>query len=215
MDRNVSKALGITVVALCLGGAAAWWVTRTRSTTDLTRANQTNFLTLTQQSSALSSRRNRTNRLAANNLDPAPGVVVDGLPWEEKLDQILLDEGSDENAKADQLLKMFPSLSEEAQLEVLQHVVNLVSDDHFEATGQILTNHLANEEVLSVLMTDLMNRTNTLKLPLLLELAKNEEHPLRQEAKDLLEFYVEEDHGTNWGLWEKGIQKWLKENESE
>lgn len=214
MDRNVSKALGITVVALCLGGAAAWWVTRTRSTTELTQGNQTNFLTLTQQVTALSGRRSRTNRLAANNLDPAP-EVVDGLPWEEKLDQILLDEGSDENAKADQLLKMIPSLSEEAQLEVLQHVVNLVSDDHFEATGQILTNHLSNEEVLSVLMTDLMNRTNTLKLPLLLQLAKNEEHPLRQEAKDLLEFYVEEDHGTNWPLWEKGIQKWLKENEPE
>ena len=59
------------------------------------------------------------------------------------------------------------------------------------------------------------NRANSLKLPLVLAVARTENHPLAEEAKDLLELYIEEDHGTDWAKWEDAMHKWLKENPDE
>jgi hypothetical protein len=64
----------------------------------------------------------------------------------------------------------------------------------------------------SLFMDDLYNRDELLKLPLLLVVAKNEKHALKDEAKDLLELYVEEDYGTNWVQWEEATKKYLKEH---
>jgi hypothetical protein len=65
--------------------------------------------------------------------------------------------------------------------------------------------------VLDVLTSDLANRTNTLKLPVLLQIARQQKHPMAAEAQKLLELYVNEDYGTDWTAWEKAIQEWLKE----
>ena len=53
------------------------------------------------------------------------------------------------------------------------------------------------------------------KLPLLLAVARNEKHALKDEANDLLELYVEEDYGTNWNQWEDATKKYLKEHGAE
>lgn len=218
MNKNLSSALAITAVALLLGGAAAWWVTRSNPSSAPTRNSNlptTNLITgpvnRTVASKTGNPGRTRPNRINGNNII-TPGTNTEAGSWEERLDQILLDDNTDENAKAKQLLAMMPRLDEEAQLEVVQHVVNLIDDESYEGVTQILTNELTPESVLSVLMTDMMNRKNTLKLPTFLQLAKNEEHPLKGEAKDLLEFYVEEDFGADWPKWEAAVQKWLKEN---
>jgi hypothetical protein len=35
---------------------------------------------------------------------------------------------------------------------------------------------------------------------------------MAQEAKEILELYLNEDHGTNWDKWQQEIERWLKEN---
>ena len=49
----------------------------------------------------------------------------------------------------------------------------------------------------------------------ILAIARNEKHALKDEAKDLLELYVEEDFGTDWDKWEEATKKYLKEYSEE
>lgn len=131
--------------------------------------------------------------------------------WEEKVEEIL---GTDEPeaVKAKQMLEIFPRLTAEGQTEAAQHLANLTEDQDFAPLGAILTDAAMPEEVLEVIMADLMNRPNTVKLPLLLEVAKLEAHPNAEEARDLLELFLEEDYGTDWAQWQSQIQVWLQEN---
>jgi len=131
--------------------------------------------------------------------------------WEDKLDDILGSEGQDTN-KAKQMLAMFPRLPEDAQVEVAQHVSNLLPDQEYAPLGKLLQDSKLPEAVLDVLIVDVLNRPNSLKLPLLLEIAQNPEHPKAGEAKDLLELYLEQDYGTDWNKWQAKLKQWMIDN---
>ena len=153
-----------------------------------------------------------------------PGEVVVGVPpvggpmkageWEQRLDDIL-GANEEEAQKATRLLEMFPLLPEDGQVEVAQHLSNLLTDDRYASLSQTFTNAATPEGVLDVLMTDVLNRANGIKLPTLLEVARMPNHPKAEEARDVLEVFVDENYGTDWAKWEKAIQDWLKENPDE
>ena len=145
---------------------------------------------------------------------PPPPPVEPVEPWEEKLDSILRST-EPESAKATNLLSLFAKTSGDAQEEVARHLVNLLSDEQFPATVPWLTSTNTPEPVLSVLVNDLLNRPEKLKLPLFLEVARVEGHPNAEEAKSYLEVYVDHDYGTNWDEWAKAIEKHLKEKPEE
>jgi len=150
-----------------------------------------------------------------------PGVVPSespGLPttngladWESKVDAILTSEIPD-NEKAKKMLEMFPLLSPEAQEEVAHHLSNLVPDEEYAPLGSYLTNSAMPEAVLDVLLEDVFNRPNSLKLPRLLDIARNPLHPKASESKDVLELFLEEDFGTDWNKWQDKMDAWLKQN---
>lgn len=131
--------------------------------------------------------------------------------WEDKLEEILNAESDDTN-KVKQLFTMFPRLPEDGQAEVAQHLSNLVDNDDYAPLGQLLKNARLPESVLDVLMGDLLNRPNAVKLPMFLDLARIPDHAEAGEAKDLLELYLDEDYGTDWPKWEQKMKEWLKEN---
>jgi hypothetical protein len=145
---------------------------------------------------------------------PAPDPVVDPGPaeWEQKLDAILLS-NDDDNAKADRILALIPNAPPEAQVELSQHLVNMVRDDHYDGAAQLLTNSTTASAVSSVLMNDLLNRNNTLKLPMLLSVARQDDHPLKDQAREMLELLTQEDNGTNWEQWSTSIDTWLQNNQ--
>jgi hypothetical protein len=131
--------------------------------------------------------------------------------WEDKVEQILVSEG-EEADKAKQLLALFPRLPEDGQVEVAQHLSNLVPDQDYASLSQYLLNPRLPEPVLDVLMSDVLNRPNSLKLPVLLGVAQNPDHAKAGEAKDLLALYLGDDYGSNWNTWQQKMQEWLKEN---
>jgi hypothetical protein len=102
--------------------------------------------------------------------------------------------------------------SKEAQVELTQHLVNMVQDDHYDGAAQLLTNSTTPAAVSTVLMNDLLNRNNTLKLPMLLDVASDGDHPLKDQARDMLELLIQEDDGTNWDQWAASISTWLQNN---
>ncbi len=131
--------------------------------------------------------------------------------WEDKLDEILGSADS-EGDKAKQMLEMFPRLPEDGQAEVARHLSNLLPDEDYALLQNHLTNPELPEDVLDVLLGDVLNRPNSLKLPALLEVARSEQHPKAAEAKDFLELFLEEDYGADWDKWQAGVEEWLKDN---
>ena len=148
-----------------------------------------------------------------SRLNP-PAAIATGTTnaeWEDKLEAILRSEG-DDSEKTKQLYAMFPQLPEDGQVEVAQHLSNLVSDQDYAPLGKMLADPKEPEGVLDVLIADLLNRPNATKLPMLLDVAKNSQHPKAVEAKDLLELYLEEDYGQDWAKWQAKTDQWLKDN---
>jgi hypothetical protein len=139
---------------------------------------------------------------------PAPQYSND---WEKQLDDILLSD-ADPNTKADRIQALIPNAPPDAQVELSQHLVNMVQDDHYDGAAQLLTNSVTPSAVSTVLMNDLLNRANTLKLPMLLDVAENNDHPLKDQAREMLELLLQQDNGTNWDQWSTSITSWLQNN---
>ena len=223
--------LGVVLAALTVGGVVGWFAagpsspaardgspvksdTKVSSSPNLTPVH-TNRQSAVTNRSQLAVRRNRTTRLhAKTNQVSTTGVPVpaaDSEVWENKIDTILTAD-TDDLQKAKKILELLPQLPEEGQEEAAEHLANLLPDDQYAAARQLLTNVKTSEPVLDALMSDLLNRPNELKLPLLLEMARNAEHPKAEEAKEFLELYLEKDYGADWGQWEQAMKAWLKEN---
>ena len=143
---------------------------------------------------------------------PSSATITNTLPdWEDRLDDILGND-DEEKVKTAKLLELLPRMPEEGQEETARHLANLVEDADYAPLGNILTNATFPESVLDVLLQDALNRPNELKMPLLLDVAKEPGHPKAEEAKDLLELFLDEDYGTDWARWQTEMQKWLKDN---
>jgi hypothetical protein len=131
--------------------------------------------------------------------------------WEDSLDEILSGEG-DDAAKARSMLELFPKAPAEGQAEIAQHIANLTADEDYAGVAHYATNSTLPEEVLEVFVDDLMNRPNSVKLPTLLQIARDDKHPKAADAKEVLELFLEEDYGTDWAKWQTKMQEWLQEN---
>ena len=131
--------------------------------------------------------------------------------WQAKVDEIL-GSTSPEADKARQMIEMFPTLPPEGQEEVARHLTNLLPDQDYGLMRGFLTNASLPEGVLDVLLDDVLNRPNSLKLPALLEVARSAQHPKAAESKDFLKLFLEEDYASDWDKWQAGIEQWLKAN---
>ena len=134
--------------------------------------------------------------------------------WEQRIDDVLTAEG-EENKKARDLLGLLPNLPEDGQVEAAQHISNLLPDEEYASLAPTLTNAATPEAVLDVLMTDVLNRPNGVKLGTLLDVARAPNHPKAEEARDVLEVFVDENYGTDWAAWDAAVKKWLAENPDE
>jgi hypothetical protein len=142
----------------------------------------------------------------------APDVATNAIAgWEEKVDAILGSTNSDPE-KAKQMIEMFPTLTADGQEEVARHLSNLLPDQDYGLMRPYLTNAALPEDVLDALLDDVLNRPNSLKLPALLDVARNPQNPKAAEAKDFLELLLEEDYGDDWGKWQAKMEAWLKDN---
>ena len=207
---------GVVIVGLGLGwlGSGGWRVPNAQppampGPTPIETVEIKHSPPLTSHSAGL-----RTESISKPNPGPtetsetATNLIKD---WSDKVDDILASEGK-EAEKAKQLLEMFPRLPEEGQAEVAQHLANLLPDQDYPPLRKYLVDAAVPEPVLDVLIADALNRPNSLKLPALLEIARQPQHPKAGEARDLLELFLEEDYGNDWSRWEAKMNQWLKEN---
>jgi hypothetical protein len=148
----------------------------------------------------------------APNENPTTAKVMPLVPdWDDKINDILGPEG-DEKEKSKKLIELFPQLPPDGQVEVAHHLSNLVADEDYAPLSNFVTNSALPEAVLDVFVEDVFNRPNAIKLPLLLDIAQDPQHPRAGEAKDVLELFLEEDFGNDWTKWHAKMDQWLKDN---
>ncbi len=214
---KVLKVAGILCVVLLLGLAVGWFGTRGAAPKHPTPAPAP--VQPVESSPAHAAPPPPVNILEAamSNTIPqiaptdAPPEIVASTNWENRVDKILGSTASDGD-KARQLLALFPTLPEEGKVEAAQHLTNLTPDQDFQSLRPFMTNSALPEAVMDVLLAGLLNRPNSLKLPMLLDMAQTEGHPKATEAKDMLTLFLQEDNGKDWGKWESRIQQWVKDN---
>ena len=156
----------------------------------------------------------RPRRQASQTMpDGGPSATATNLMsgWEDKVDEILGSTSPDAD-KAKQMIEMFPTLPADGQEEVARHLSNLLPDQDYGLMRSFLTNPSLPESVLDILLGDVLNRPNSLKLPALLEVARDAQHPKAAEAKDFLQLFLEQDYGSDWDKWQAGMEQWLKAN---
>ena len=168
----------------------------------------------TDQSSLLPERAPRQAPQTPSNESPMemPATATNLMTgWEDKVEEILAS-ASPEADKARQMIEIFPTLPAQGQEEVARHLTNLLPDQDYGLMRGYLTNPSLPEGVLDVLLDDVLNRPNSLKLPALLEVARSAQHPKAAEARDFLKLFLEEDYASDWDKWQAGIEQWLKAN---
>jgi hypothetical protein len=216
---KVLRAVAVLAVAVGLGVVCAWLWSRQGDVAPVAvTAPAASNQTLAMAPAAVQQAPAPAVVPAPAPIEPEPPQMQEAAPadegaadWEQKLDDILLGD-DDENGKADKILALIPLAPADAKQELAQHLVNMVQDDHYDGTADMLTNAATPVEVSDVLMNDLLNRNNNLKLPMLLAIARNDTHPLKDQALDLLGLLTQEDDGTNWDQWSTTIDTWLQNN---
>ncbi len=145
---------------------------------------------------------------------PKPAVPEPIPPWEEKIDNILKSNAS-ETDTAQMLINLLPTMPPDGQAEAAQHISNLILDKDYNRVLPLLRNPNLPEEVQDVLVTDLMNRDDTVKLPALLDVAKIPNHPYHDEALTDLQIFLDADEGQDWSKWDKDVKAYLKKQADE
>jgi hypothetical protein len=131
--------------------------------------------------------------------------------WEGKVDEILGSSG-EAPEKAKRMLELFSRLPEAGQVEVVRHLSNLLPNEDYASMGQLLLEPQLPADVSEALIVDLLNRPNSLKMPLLLEVARNAQHSQATKARETLALLLENNYGEDWDRWQAAMEKWLKDN---
>jgi hypothetical protein len=144
----------------------------------------------------------------------APGVTTSAPPpatWQNKV-EAALDPHVTTSDQAKNLLALFPSLPPAGQFEAAHHISNLLPDDSYAAWAGYLTNPATVPAVQQVIYSDLLRRPNSVKLPLLLAVARTPTTANSAAAARLLRATLGADYGADWNAWQAGIESWLKQN---
>jgi hypothetical protein len=129
--------------------------------------------------------------------------------WEAPINAIL--ESTEENdAVAMRLSALAPTLPLDGRVEATQHMVNLLGDENYQPALQKLVSLATPPEVMEVIYSDVLNRPNTVKLPVLVNVLGVPSHPLRAEALDTLQIFVGRDLGNDTQAWSAAVQEFLR-----
>jgi hypothetical protein len=114
--------------------------------------------------------------------------------------------------KIQDLRELLAKLEAEEAEAAVRELTSRVQDQGYAFLKPLAVDPKLPEPVRDEFMVDMMNRPNSVKVPLFLEIARNPDHPDHEHAFDNLEAFTGLKFGADWDGWEKGIQQWLKEN---
>jgi hypothetical protein len=163
---------------------------------------------------AQAQRRQNPTSLPASEISDASSTAA--------IDTILLDQSAGPEALAEKtrrLLELLGRLSPALQAEAAQHLVNFATDENPRALLEPLVDTAPSPDALrtpldgaayDILLLGLLQRADKIRLPALLQIARNSEHPRNAQGLEYLQFVLETNHGTDWIQWQSSIDARLK-----
>ena len=128
--------------------------------------------------------------------------------WDKQIDAILASNDTDAEI-ADKLLALYPQVPTNGQADLILEITPRVANTNYSKLSPLLTSTNSSEEVIETLLTDLIDRPDSLRLPLMLEMARSKGNPKSEDAHDLLEVILGDDYGEDWYQWSKKIAEWI------
>ena len=119
---------------------------------------------------------------------------------------------SDPAAAGRELLEALPHLPEREKVEAVHHLTNLLGDDDYAPLSQLLANPETPGAIQNLVMADLLNRPNGIKLPALAEVARTPNHAKAAEAREFLRPYLLDDFSNDWSKNAEKLNLWLKDH---
>jgi hypothetical protein len=140
---------------------------------------------------------------------PAPLPVPEGLPvWERKIDEALRS-NAEPPAIAQLLLQQVPTMPGEGQAASARHIANLIPDEDYLKVLPYVQNTRLDPGFQEVIVAEGLNRSDAVKLPVLLAAARTPQHPMAEIAKSTLAFLLDADHGADWAKWDAAVKQSL------
>ena len=185
--------------------------TEAQAQPDTTPAASPTVVTQTKTAPGTSAIATAAVRANSSTAQPQPPKPRPTGEWKPKLDAILAS-SVDSTAKLQQVKELIAKLPQEEAEQAAQALASSVKNESFAFLKPLVVDPTMPEAVRDEFVVDLMNRPNSIKIPLFLEIARNPDHPDHESAYDTLEAFTGLKYGADWGGWEKGIEQWLKEN---
>jgi len=201
------KLIWAIVSVIVAGLVLGWWASSTIQF-EPPRLNQNQTLSRLERASSV------TAGMASSNVTrltpewgrrPARPHADVETNWQYQVDAILAATDEDETTRAKQLLQLMPNLPLEGQVEVAQHVERMLPDQDYGELGRYLMDPETPEPLLDTLLSGVLKRPDGIRLPLLLSIASDEDHPKSEEAIDYLEGLLGDNFGTNWSQWTTSV----------
>lgn len=134
--------------------------------------------------------------------------------WEEEILTIAREPG-EEMEKVDKLLKRFPTLNEDGQLLALEHIVTLLPDHAYTSYRSRLQSMARNDDMREALLVDVLTRDDTIRFTALVEMLRLSDSKAKEEAREILEAYLDKDYGSDPTAWEVAVKAHLAEENAE
>ncbi len=147
--------------------------------------------------------------------EPPLAMKRDGLAlWEIKIDEALRS-NAETPAIAQMLLQQINGMPGEGQFASARHIVNLLPDKDYLTVLPYVQNTRLDPGFQEVIVAESLNRSDEVKLPVLLAAARTPNHPMAEIAKSTLGFLLENNFGDDWGRWEAAVKEALAKKENQ
>jgi len=186
-------------IGLVLGIASIWWERSSRKG----MSGDDELL----DADAIKARARGTPAVARVESSPA---VVPAPTWQPVISQAIKSASTPAD-QAKNLMAQFPNLPPAGQFEAAHHISNLLPDESYTTWAGYLTNTSIPANVRGVIYADLQHRPNSIRLPILLQVARSTSSQ-SSDAAQLLRNTLGDDYGNDWNAWSARIQEWLKAN---
>ncbi len=198
------RSLGLLLFVLALLIGAGFWLRHSPSEFPAPPRAPTSVATPSD-----SQAESKATPVSSGPVSEKPGPS-DKADW-KKLSDLLQDNTLSHAQVAQKLLQLIrdPRSPDDLRIDALEHTLNLVTDADFPRFQADLLSLAREEKLRAAVLQNLHERPDTAKLPALVELIRQSDHPLTEEARSTLSFLLQADHGTDATAWQQALSRQL------
>jgi len=137
------------------------------------------------------------------------------MSWEEKINHVLAADSISPDQASQILLRIVTDNKAPISVrnDALEHALNLIEDDSYDSILNIMgtaQNELP-EPLVQTILDDTLNRTESIQLSTALVAILGSHKTTVEDAKELLEFHLDQDLGNNVQMWKKAVDTYRAE----